>query len=73
MAVPGVAAVHDVHLWQLAPGIPLFSCHVVLAPGADWREVLSSCEKVAHRRGLKHSTIQVEDSPGSSVCRMPMP
>src|SRR4051794_35160993 len=30
-----VSQVHDLHLWELAPGHPILTAHVLVAPGAD--------------------------------------
>ncbi len=58
--VPGVAAVHDLHVWTITSGFVALSAHVTVLPGcADdvlWR-VRSALEE---RFGIRHSTIQVE-------------
>ena len=30
-----VSEVHDLHLWELAPGHPMLTAHVLVAPDAD--------------------------------------
>lgn len=35
LKVPGVEAVHDIHVWGLTPSIALMNAHVNLAPDAD--------------------------------------
>ena len=60
-ALPGVAGVHDLHVWALMPGKLLLTVHLDAAPGARSRDVLHAAQRVAHRRlGLAHATIQVE-------------
>ena len=60
-ALPGVEAVHDLHIWTVTDGIESASAHVVIAPGADWHAVLdSSRHLLAHEFGVTHATIQVE-------------
>ena len=61
LRLPGVAAVHDLHIWTVTDGIESASAHVVILPGADWHAVLdSSRHLLAHDFGVTHATIQVE-------------
>jgi cobalt-zinc-cadmium efflux system protein len=62
---PGVVDVHDVHVWQLTRGAPVFSAHVVveedvLAAGgsAALLESLQGC--LAEHFDVAHSTFQIE-------------
>ena len=60
-ALPGVAGVHDLHVWALMPGKLLLTVHLEAAPGARARDVLRAAARAAHRRlGVVHATIQVE-------------
>lgn len=65
LGTPGVAAVHDVHIWQLTRGAPVFSAHVVvddeaLRDGRAGRILaqLQSC--LATHFDVEHSTFQLE-------------
>lgn len=62
LAIPGVTAVHDLHVWTITSGLDSMSCHLVVADMARARETLAAAQ-VAMREtyGLSHSTIQVED------------
>ena len=72
--IPGVASVHDVHLWSVVRGTPILTAHVVLEPGAHGTDV-------AHRVGvavqkehrIEHATIQPEapDAPLVPLRRKP--
>lgn len=62
---PGVVAVHDVHVWQLTRGAPVFSAHVVVDPDSFARGEsgailtrLQTC--LAHHFDVEHSTFQLE-------------
>lgn len=62
---PGVTAVHDVHVWQLTRGAPVFTAHVVVerAVLADGRSAalltsLQTC--LAEHFDVEHSTFQFE-------------
>ncbi len=65
LATPGVVAVHDLHVWQLTRGAPVFSAHVVVGEDAfaDGRarnllEELQGC--LASHFDVEHSTFQFE-------------
>ena len=65
LATPGVVDVHDVHVWQLTRGAPVFSAHVVVEDGAlsDGRSAailarLQNC--MADHFDVEHSTFQLE-------------
>ncbi len=61
LGVPGVAAVHDLHAWQITAGLPMITVHVVAAEGADHHQVLHEVDLcLAEDFDLDHSTIQVE-------------
>lgn len=60
--IPGVRAVHDLHVWTITSGADAMSCHLVVADMAAAREtLLAACETLKTRFGLTHTTIQVED------------
>jgi cobalt-zinc-cadmium efflux system protein len=63
--IPGVLAVHDLHVWSITSGMTALSGHVVVddrAAGAD--ETLNRIKRLLHDRfAIAHSTLQVE-SPG---------
>ncbi|MFG6278362.1 cation diffusion facilitator family transporter [Microbacterium sp. 5K110] len=61
----GVVDVHDVHVWQLTRGAPVFSAHVVveeqaLADGRAARILASLQECLADHFDVEHSTFQIE-------------
>jgi len=65
LGAEGVVAVHDVHVWQLTRGAPVFSAHVVvddeaLRDGSSGRILaqLQSC--LASHFDVEHSTFQLE-------------
>ncbi len=65
MVYSGVVDVHDVHVWQLTRGAPVFTAHVkvdpaVLASGGASRllQELQGC--LAHHFDVEHSTFQLE-------------
>ena len=60
-ATPGVAGVHDLHVWSLTSDDHSLSTHVELGGGADFEEVRSAVAKKLHDSyDIEHATIQVE-------------
>lgn len=60
-SVPGVAAVHDLHVWSLSSGVNAMSAHGVLAPGAVYDDVLRAVQtRVTTDFSVIHATIQIE-------------
>ena len=58
---PGVAGVHDLHVWSLSSDDHSLSTHVELAEGADFEEVRGAVAKKLHDSfHIEHATIQVE-------------
>ncbi|HBD19773.1 MAG TPA: cation transporter [Arenimonas sp.] len=60
-AEPGVASIHDLHLWSLSSQQPLLSAHVDVAEGVD-SDVLRRrlAALLRERFGIGHSTLQME-------------
>ncbi|MBC3538360.1 cation diffusion facilitator family transporter [Rufibacter sediminis] len=62
--LPGVADVHDLHVWSLTTGVNAMSAHVVLHEKAAPSEVLKRVnDQVKESFKISHTTIQLE-SPG---------
>ena len=65
LSVPGVATVHDIHVWELTSGMNVATAHLVVeAAGpepADFHAVLDAAQRVlADAYGIEHATLQVE-------------
>jgi cobalt-zinc-cadmium efflux system protein len=63
--VPGVAAVHDLHVWTITSGLVALSCHIVVScEGPDCRshdEILTDARQVLRDKfRIEHTTIQFE-------------
>jgi cobalt-zinc-cadmium efflux system protein len=60
-AQPGVAEVHDLHIWEVTSGFSAISAHVVVDAGHDCHEIRRALSKLLRDRfELAHSTLQVE-------------
>ncbi len=59
--VPGVLAVHDLHVWTITSGLDCLSAHVVAAEGQSHAALLAGLRNTLHERfGIDHLTIQIE-------------
>jgi cobalt-zinc-cadmium efflux system protein len=65
LGTPGVVAVHDVHVWAITSGAPVFTAHVVVDAGVfrsgatgELLDELSGC--LAKHFDVEHSTFQLE-------------
>ena len=71
-AVPGVASVHDLHIWSVAPDKPMLSAHLLVKDLKKWETVLGDAQALLHERyGIEHVTLQPE--PIEHVIRMAAP
>ncbi|XP_075999092.1 proton-coupled zinc antiporter SLC30A1 [Genypterus blacodes] len=66
-SVPGVQAVHELHIWQLADSITVASVHVHCLPTHRFPDVLSKVTQVLQRAGVMCSTVQPEFAPISAT------
>lgn len=67
LGTPGVAGVHDVHVWQLTRGAPVFTAHVVVEAEAfaagRAAEILTELQTcLASHFDVEHSTFQMESA-----------
>jgi cobalt-zinc-cadmium efflux system protein len=68
-SVPGVASVHDLHIWSVAPDKPMLSAHVLVKDLTHWDAVLAEARALLHERyGIEHVTLQPE--PDQHVIRV---
>ena len=62
LEIPGVTAVHDLHVWTITSGLDAMSCHLVVADMKAARATLVSANEMMKTSfGLAHTTIQIED------------
>ena len=63
-AVPGVASIHDLHVWSLTSGKTSLTAHVVYTPGIRAEDLLEPLKEVlAERFSVFHTTLQLEAQP----------
>lgn len=68
-ALPGVAGVHDLHIWGMSTTQAALIVHVV-RPGAgiDDSFVALVCRELHERFGIEHATIQMESGDAANPC-----
>jgi cobalt-zinc-cadmium efflux system protein len=74
VAHPGVAEVHDLHVWEVTSGFPALSAHVTVPPGEDCharrRELAQLLED---RFQIDHVTLQVDHERGRKLLDIEAP
>ena len=67
LAIDGVDAVHDLHVWVITSNMYAMSAHVVVRDRHTLIEARAVAAEVRallqHRYGITHSTIELEDTP----------
>ncbi|HEY2434066.1 MAG TPA: cation diffusion facilitator family transporter [Vicinamibacterales bacterium] len=59
-----VKEVHDLHLWELAPGHPILTAHVLVSAGIDCHGARRTLEQMLRDQfHIEHTTLQVEHAP----------
>lgn len=59
--VPGVASVHDLHIWSVASEQVMLSAHLVVRDLRHWETVLDTCHTLlAEHFDIRHATLQPE-------------
>jgi cobalt-zinc-cadmium efflux system protein len=67
--LPGVAGVHDLHIWAMSTTETALTVHLVCDGGhAGDTFLMDTAHELEHRFGIRHATIQVET--GERDCRL---
>ncbi|MBX9933849.1 MAG: cation diffusion facilitator family transporter [Methylobacterium sp.] len=72
---PGVADLHDVHVWPISTTETALTAHLVMEAGHPGNAFLvETARELSHRYGIGHTTLQIEDMAGppcalASACR----
>ena len=67
-SLPGVAAVHDLHIWGMSTTEAALTAHLVMpCPPSDDALLGQMCEELRHRFAIGHVTVQIER--GDAPCR----
>lgn len=70
-SLPGVAEVHDLHIWGLSTTETALTAHLV-RPGAQLDDDLlhHAAEELKEHHGISHATFQVENGQGAHPCSL---
>ena len=69
-SLPGVANVHDLHIWAMSTTETALTAHVLRPENRDGDHFLhEACDGLAHRFNILHATIQVE-TDHAHACRL---
>jgi cobalt-zinc-cadmium efflux system protein len=61
---PGVAAVHDLHVWPMSTTETALTAHLVMPDGHDDPFLHSLAHELEHQFGIGHPTLQIERASG---------
>ncbi len=63
--VPGVLAVHDLHVWEMTPSFPALIGHIEIADMQEWPQIMSRINvMLLDQHGIDHVTLQPEELGG---------
>lgn len=61
-AVPGVLAVHDLHVWEMTPSFPALIGHIEITQMQEWPSIMSRINTMLlDKHGIDHVTLQPEE------------
>jgi cobalt-zinc-cadmium efflux system protein len=70
LSLPGVTAVHDLHIWSLSTTSVALTAHLVRPDAAtddDW--LYAICDELSKKFKIDHSTLQIETGKGGHECK----
>ena len=60
--IPGVLAVHDLHVWEMTPSFPALIGHIEIAEMQKWPEIMARINTMLlDKHGIDHVTLQPEE------------
>ncbi|MGI8841944.1 MAG: cation diffusion facilitator family transporter [Caulobacteraceae bacterium] len=67
--LPGVAEVHDLHIWGMSTTETALTAHLVRPGGAiDDGLIVQACADLKTRFSVHHATLQIENGAGAHAC-----
>jgi cobalt-zinc-cadmium efflux system protein len=59
--IPGVLAVHDLHVWEMTPSFPALIGHIEIAQMSEWPDIMGRINSMLlTKHGIDHVTLQPE-------------
>ena len=69
--LPGVSAVHDLHIWGMSTTETALTCHLVMPGGHPGDALLRRAAEALHERfGIAHATLQIEIADTAETCKL---
>ncbi len=69
LGVSGVTGLHDLHIWGMSTTETALTCHLVMPDGHPGDAMLGAiAERLHHRFGIHHATIQIELADTDEAC-----
>lgn len=70
-ALPGVAEIHDLHIWAMSTTENALTAHLVMPAGHPGDAFLNMiCRSLAERFGIHHATVQIEVGDTTERCEL---
>ncbi|HEX3861443.1 MAG TPA: cation diffusion facilitator family transporter [Stellaceae bacterium] len=70
-ALPGVAAIHDLHIWGMSTTETALTCHLVMPRGHPGDAALGCVARDLEAQfGIHHTTIQIELADTDEICQL---
>lgn len=66
--VPGVAQVHDLHIWAMSTTETSLTAHLVVEDSYEDAQLVEMREELSHHFGIQHVTLQVERGSDGHAC-----
>jgi cobalt-zinc-cadmium efflux system protein len=71
LSLPGVIAIHDLHIWGMSTTETALTCHLVMPGGHPGDAALSQvARELEGRFGIHHATIQIELADSDEICAL---
>ena len=68
-SLPGIVAVHDLHIWSMSTTHVALTAHLVKPELADEDHMLATvCGELHDRFGIEHATLQIERTADAAAC-----
>jgi cobalt-zinc-cadmium efflux system protein len=69
--LPGVTALHDLHIWGMSTTETALTCHLVMPGGHPGDAALNAMTHELHDRfGIAHATLQIELADTDEICAL---
>jgi len=70
-AMPGVTALHDLHIWGMSTTETALTCHLVMPGGHPGDAALNGMAHELHAHfGIAHATLQIELADTDEICAL---